>query len=111
MCETGPQTKLSSGDAVDKAPDMLNSYVHWHVDEGRKLTGPYLTRQEQKRTEAYHRMRKLTCDNEAPVCNNYAPTVCDWTVRVSGNYFDYRRRKRQRYLMHLIIGVIEYFAA
>jgi amidase len=32
------------GDLVATEGDQLNEYVHWHVEEGRKLTGPYLSR-------------------------------------------------------------------
>ncbi len=45
------------GDVVDKNPDMYNEYVHWHVEQGRKLTGPYLSRMEQKRVDFYQRVR------------------------------------------------------
>ena len=37
--------------------DELNEYVHWHVAEGRKLTGPYLARVEAKRTALYQRVQ------------------------------------------------------
>ena len=33
--------------------DQLNEYVHWHVEEGRKLRGPYLSRVEIKRSALY----------------------------------------------------------
>ncbi len=36
--------------------DQLNEYIHWHVEEGRKLTGPYLSRIEAKRTALYQRL-------------------------------------------------------
>ncbi|HKW65254.1 MAG TPA: amidase [Candidatus Acidoferrum sp.] len=45
------------GDILEKNADKLNEYVHWHVEEGRKLTGPQLSRLEAKRTELYQRMR------------------------------------------------------
>jgi amidase len=44
---------------VDAHPDQLNEYCHWHVEEGRKLTGPYLARVEEKRTKLYQRMQKF----------------------------------------------------
>ena len=34
----------------------LNEFVHWHIEEGRKLTGPYLARVEAKRTALFQRM-------------------------------------------------------
>jgi amidase len=37
--------------------DQLHEYIHWHVEEGRKLTGPYLSRMEIKRSTLYQRVR------------------------------------------------------
>ena len=45
------------GDMLEANSTMLNEYVHWHVEEGRKLTGPYLARLDGKRTALYERMR------------------------------------------------------
>lgn len=47
------------GDILEANADKLNEYVHWHVQEGRKLTGPQLSRLEAKRTEVYQRMRQF----------------------------------------------------
>lgn len=47
------------GDILEANSDRLNEYVHWHVQEGRKLTGPQLSRVEAKRTELYQRMRQF----------------------------------------------------
>jgi len=47
------------GDMLEANPDKLNEFVHWHVEEGRKLTGPYLSRLEVKRTALYQRVRKF----------------------------------------------------
>lgn len=47
------------GDILEANADKLNDYVHWHVQEGRKLTGPQLSRLEVKRTELYQRMRQF----------------------------------------------------
>ena len=44
------------GDLVATKGDQLNEYVHWHVEEGRKLTGPYLSRVEMKRSALYQRL-------------------------------------------------------
>lgn len=44
------------GDIISKYGDLLNEYVHWHVEEGRKLTGPYLSRIEAKRTALFQRL-------------------------------------------------------
>jgi amidase len=49
-------TELAFGDILATHGDQLNEYVHWHVEEGRKLTGPYLSRIEAKRTALYERM-------------------------------------------------------
>ena len=44
------------GDLMATEGDQLNEYIHWHVDEGRKLTGPYLSRIEIKRSALYQRV-------------------------------------------------------
>jgi amidase len=49
-------TELAFGDLLDTHPDQLNEYIHWHVAEGRKLTGPYLSRVEAKRTALFQRL-------------------------------------------------------
>src|SRR5882672_4532305 len=51
--------ELQLGELVDAHPDKINAYAHWHVEEGRKLTGPYLSRIEAKRTALYQRMREF----------------------------------------------------
>jgi len=48
--------ELAFGDLLPTHGDQLNEYVHWHVEEGRKLTGPYLSRVEAKRTALYQRL-------------------------------------------------------
>ena len=47
------------GDALATKGDQLNEYIHWHVEEGRKLTGPYLSRIELKRSALYQRVREF----------------------------------------------------
>jgi amidase len=47
------------GDLVQTQGDQLNEYIHWHVEEGRKLTGPYLSRIDAKRTALYQRVCKF----------------------------------------------------
>jgi amidase len=49
-------TELAFGDLLATHGDQLNEYIHWHVAEGRKLTGPYLSRVEAKRTELFQRV-------------------------------------------------------
>jgi amidase len=51
--------ELQFGEMVQARGEHLNQYIHWHVEEGRKLTGPYLARVEAKRTALYQRMRKF----------------------------------------------------
>jgi amidase len=48
--------ELAFGDILATQGDKLNEYIHWHVQEGRKLTGPYLSRLEARRTALYQRM-------------------------------------------------------
>jgi amidase len=48
--------ELSFGDLLDTHGDQLNQYIHWHVAEGRKLTGPYVSRIEARRTALYQRL-------------------------------------------------------
>jgi amidase len=49
-------TELSFGDLLATHGDQLNEYIHWHVEEGRKLTGPYLSRVEAKRYALFQRL-------------------------------------------------------
>src|SRR6266446_256458 len=49
-------TELGFGDLIATRGDQLNEYIHWHVEEGRKLTGPYLARVEAKRTALFQRL-------------------------------------------------------
>ena len=51
--------EASFGDILEANSSKLNEYVRWHVEEGRKLTGPYLSRVESKRTALYQRMREF----------------------------------------------------
>jgi amidase len=51
--------ELGFGEILEANAEKLNEYVHWHVREGRKLTGPQLSRLEAKRTELYQRMRQF----------------------------------------------------
>jgi amidase len=40
-------------------PHDFNAYIHWHVAEGRKLDGPYLTRLAQRHVELFARMQRF----------------------------------------------------
>ncbi len=48
--------ELGFGDIIARDGDQLNEYIHWHVEEGRKLSGPYLARIEAKRTALFQRV-------------------------------------------------------
>ena len=48
--------ELSFGDLIATKGDQLNEYIHWHVEEGRKLTGSQLSRLEAKRTALFQRL-------------------------------------------------------
>jgi amidase len=48
--------ELAFGDILATHGDQLNEYVHWHVEQGRKLTGPYLGRVEMRRSALFQRM-------------------------------------------------------
>jgi amidase len=56
--------ELGFGDILAAHGDQLNEYIHWHVQEGRKLTGPYLARVEAKRTALYQRVRTFMNEYE-----------------------------------------------
>ncbi len=47
------------GAKLDAQPDKVNPFARWHVEEGRKLTGPQLSRAEANRTILFHRMRRF----------------------------------------------------
>jgi amidase len=49
-------TELGFGDLLATHGAQLNEYIHWHVEEGRKLTGPYLSRLEAKRSALFQRL-------------------------------------------------------
>jgi amidase len=49
-------SEASYGDLMATQGSQLNEYVHWHVEEGRKITGPQLSRIEVKRTALHQRM-------------------------------------------------------
>ena len=57
-------TELAHGEQISAHPEQLNEYVHWHVVEGRKLTGPYLARIEAKRTALYQRLCEFNGEYE-----------------------------------------------
>jgi amidase len=56
--------ELAFGDLLATHGDQLNQYIHWHVEEGRKLTGPQLSRIEATRTALYQRLCNLKGEYE-----------------------------------------------
>jgi amidase len=63
-------TEMAFGDLIATRGDELNEYIHWHVEEGRKLTGPYLSRVEAKRSALFQRLAAFMSQYEffvAPV--------------------------------------------
>ena len=53
------QTEVQYGDLPMESQVKLNDYAKWHIAEGRKLTGPYLSRLESKRSALYGRVQKF----------------------------------------------------
>ena len=53
------QYEVQYGDLLEANSDKLNEYTKWHVAEGRKLTGPYLSRLEVKRSTLFRRVQKF----------------------------------------------------
>jgi amidase len=51
--------ELTYGALLDARRAELKDTVVWNIEEGRKLTGPQVSRAELKRTELYHRMRRF----------------------------------------------------
>jgi amidase len=47
------------GDWIAAKGDQLNEFIHWHVEEGKKLTGAYLSRLEMKRSALYQQVREF----------------------------------------------------
>jgi amidase len=53
------QYEVQYGDLLEANSDKMNEYTKWHIAEGRKLTGPYLSRLETKRSALFRRMQKF----------------------------------------------------
>lgn len=80
------------GDLIASKGDQLNEYIHWHVEEGRKLTGPYLSRIELKRSSLYQRVRKFFENYDffvLPV-NQVLPfdVTCHYPTEIAGTKMD-----------------------
>jgi amidase len=53
------QYEAQYGDLLSANSDKMNEYAKWHINEGRKLSGPYLSRLEIKRSALYRRMQQF----------------------------------------------------
>jgi amidase len=53
------QYEAQYGDLLAANSDKMNDYTKWHIAEGRKLTGPYLSRLEVKRSALFRRMQQF----------------------------------------------------
>jgi amidase len=53
------QYEAQYGDLLETNSNKMNEYTKWHISEGRKLSGPYLSRLEIKRSALYRRMQKF----------------------------------------------------
>jgi amidase len=51
------QYEAQYGDLLATNGDKMNDYCKWHIIEGRKLTGPFLSRLEIKRSALYRRFQ------------------------------------------------------
>jgi len=87
------------GDLLATKGDQMNDYTKWHIAEGRKLTGPYLSRLEIKRSALYRRFQQFLEKYEfliLPVSqvlpfdvNTHFPTQIAGTTML--NYLDWMR--------------------
>jgi Amidase len=55
---------LRAEDLMATHSKQLNDYIHWHVEKGRKLRGPDLSRVEAKRTAPYQQLCNLKGEYE-----------------------------------------------
>jgi amidase len=53
------QYEAQYGDLEAANGDKMNDYTKWHLKEGRKLTGPYLSRLEVKHSALYRRFQQF----------------------------------------------------
>jgi amidase len=53
------QFEAQYGDLLEANSNKMNEYTKWHIAEGRKLTGPYLSRLEIKRSLLFRRMQQF----------------------------------------------------
>ena len=53
------QYEAQYGDLLAANSDKMNDYTKWHIAEGRKLTGPYLSRLEIKKSALFRHMQQF----------------------------------------------------
>jgi len=53
------QYEVQYSDFLEASSDKLNEYTKWHIAEGRKLSGPYLSRLEVKHSALFRRMQQF----------------------------------------------------
>ncbi|WP_073133317.1 amidase [Chryseolinea serpens] len=58
------QYEAQYGDLLESNSDKMNAYTKWHITEGRKLTGPYLSRLEMKRSALFRRVQQFLTQYE-----------------------------------------------
>ena len=56
--------ELKFADLLKTDAERIKDTIRWNADEGRKLTGPQISRAERKRTELYHRVRGFMRERE-----------------------------------------------
>jgi len=93
------QYEAQYGDLHAANSDKMNAYTKWHLAEGQKLTGPYLSRLEIKRSALYRRFQQFLENYEfliLPVSqvlpfdvNTHYPTQIEGTQMLT--YIDWMR--------------------
>jgi amidase len=53
------QYEAQYGDLPLESQEKLNDYAKWHIAEGRRLTGPYMSRLDAKRSALHRRVQKF----------------------------------------------------
>jgi len=56
--------ELKFADLLETDAERVKDTIRWNADEGRKLTGPQISRAERQRTELYHRVREFMRERE-----------------------------------------------
>ncbi|MFQ5733908.1 MAG: amidase, partial [Planctomycetaceae bacterium] len=56
--------ELKFAELLKAHSEQIKETIRWNAESGAKLTGPQISRAEQKRTELYHRVREFMTDYE-----------------------------------------------